>query len=216
MCIANGECHRKTWLQFRSIFAQVLPFSFAWKNVISSFDSSKTIIFQVLASTIKNLLLFDIGLQVAFAGIANNSETVDTNLHWECHWFFSLFIGIAIPALTGLKNAHNQNETLSLTPSEASWLGEYSFRFSLDYDHFIPFSWMELQVAWDTFCSPSDVFCRDLSQVKLCPILRESSMHFSVGKNIEPRVCLPTNLLNGKLNMFLPQKKWPNRSMSFH
>lgn len=33
---------------------------------------------------------------------------------------------IIIPALTGILNDHNQNETLSLTASEASWLGKFS------------------------------------------------------------------------------------------
>lgn len=46
------------------------------------------------------MILFDIGLQ-------NN------------------FAGIIIPALSGLKNEYNQNETLSFGASEASWLGEY-------------------------------------------------------------------------------------------
>lgn len=32
---------------------------------------------------------------------------------------------IIIPALTGILNDHNQNETLTLTGSEASWLGNF-------------------------------------------------------------------------------------------
>lgn len=34
---------------------------------------------------------------------------------------------IIIPALTGILNDHNQNETLTLTASEASWLGNFVF-----------------------------------------------------------------------------------------
>lgn len=53
---------------------------------------------QFLATTVKNILLFDLGLYVAFSGIV-------------------------IPALTGIMNEHNLNEKLKLTPSQASWLG---------------------------------------------------------------------------------------------
>lgn len=57
---------------------------------------------QLIAVTIKNLILFDIGLNVAFAGII-------------------------IPTLTGAyRNEHNQNETLSLTEVQSSWLGKAS------------------------------------------------------------------------------------------
>lgn len=51
-----------------------------------------------MATTVKNLLLFDMGMCGAFPGII-------------------------IPALTGITNEHNTNETLSLTPAQASWLG---------------------------------------------------------------------------------------------
>lgn len=57
---------------------------------------------QLIAVTIKNLILFDIGLNVAFAGII-------------------------IPTLTGAyRNEHNQNETLLLTEVQSSWLGKAS------------------------------------------------------------------------------------------
>lgn len=54
--------------------------------------------FQFLAVTVKNMLLFDLGLYLAFPSIV-------------------------IAALTGVLNEHNQGETLKLTPFEASWLG---------------------------------------------------------------------------------------------
>lgn len=53
---------------------------------------------QLVATTVKNMLLFDMGMCGAFPGII-------------------------IPALTGTTNEHNRNETLSLTSAEASWLG---------------------------------------------------------------------------------------------
>lgn len=53
---------------------------------------------QFVATTVENLLLFDMGL--------GNS-----------------FPFIIIPALTGILNHHNTNETLTMTPVEASWLG---------------------------------------------------------------------------------------------
>lgn len=72
--------------------------------------------FQLSAVTIKNLILFDIGLNVGFAGIV-------------------------IPSLSGTyRNEHNLNETLSLTGDQSSWLGKFfilnnfsqnSVRFSL-------------------------------------------------------------------------------------
>lgn len=33
---------------------------------------------------------------------------------------------IIIPALTGITNEHNLNETLKLTPVQASWLGKFN------------------------------------------------------------------------------------------
>ncbi|XP_031626286.1 solute carrier family 2, facilitated glucose transporter member 6-like, partial [Contarinia nasturtii] len=57
---------------------------------------------QFLATTVKNMLLFDLGLCLAFPGII-------------------------IPALTGIQNEFNQNETLSLTASQVSWLGSVNY-----------------------------------------------------------------------------------------
>lgn len=57
---------------------------------------------QVLATTVKNFLLLDIGMSVAFPAII-------------------------IPALTGISNEYNKNEGLSLTPEQASWLGSIAF-----------------------------------------------------------------------------------------
>lgn len=54
---------------------------------------------QIVATTVKNLLLFDLGL---------------------C---FSLPT-IVIPALTGIGNIHNSDEYLTVTPVQASWLGK--------------------------------------------------------------------------------------------
>lgn len=65
----------------------------------------------MLASTVKNLLLVDIGFQIAFGAIV-------------------------IAALSGIKNEYNQNETLSLSPSEASWLGKCSFNIYLNFYSF--------------------------------------------------------------------------------
>lgn len=53
---------------------------------------------QVVATTVKNFLLLDLGLSIAFPAII-------------------------IPALTGIPNEYNRNEFLSLTPEQASWLG---------------------------------------------------------------------------------------------
>lgn len=55
---------------------------------------------QFLASSAKNLLIFDIGLTMAFPSIV-------------------------IPALTGINSAQNPNEWLHMTPVQASWLGKY-------------------------------------------------------------------------------------------
>lgn len=53
---------------------------------------------QVIASTVKNFLLLDLGLSIAFPTIV-------------------------IPALMGLNNALNPDETVHLTAVQASWLG---------------------------------------------------------------------------------------------
>lgn len=56
---------------------------------------------QVLASTAKNLLLLDLGMAVSFPTIV-------------------------IPALRGLK-AHDNNDFLTFTDSQASWFGKKTF-----------------------------------------------------------------------------------------
>lgn len=53
---------------------------------------------KFVAITVKNMLLFDMGLCDSFPAII-------------------------IPALTGIPNDHNQHEQLFLTPVQASWLG---------------------------------------------------------------------------------------------
>lgn len=85
---------------------------------------------QIVASTVKNFLIFDVGLSVAFPAII-------------------------IPALTGLPNEYNRNELLSLTKEQASWLGRsWLFYFlhwnALKYSLLISFdfrSWFLLQEA---------------------------------------------------------------------
>lgn len=59
---------------------------------------------QILASTIKNFLLLDLGLSIAFPTIV-------------------------IPALTGLNSEINPNETIQLTAVQASWLGSIGYVF---------------------------------------------------------------------------------------
>lgn len=79
------------------------------KKVKSSFKRKKHIInhhisinwqtlFQVLATTVVNLLTIDAGLIFALPGIV-------------------------IPALTGILNEHNRNEFLTITAYEAAWMG---------------------------------------------------------------------------------------------
>ncbi|XP_031636130.1 uncharacterized protein LOC116349018 [Contarinia nasturtii] len=70
------------------------------KEGTNSGDKStfRRIFAQVLAVTVKNLLILDLGFCYAFAIIA-------------------------IPALTGIHNKYNQNETLLITVAEASWIG---------------------------------------------------------------------------------------------
>ncbi|XP_055325703.1 facilitated trehalose transporter Tret1-like isoform X2 [Sitodiplosis mosellana] len=63
-------------------------------NEISSF---RRYLPQVLASSAKNMLIVDFGLSIAFSTIL-------------------------IPALSGLNPALNPNETLTITPDEATWL----------------------------------------------------------------------------------------------
>lgn len=58
----------------------------------------RTVLPQVLAVTVKNFLLLDLGLSLAFPTIV-------------------------IPALTGASSALNPNEILFITAAQASWLG---------------------------------------------------------------------------------------------
>lgn len=58
---------------------------------------------QFVATTIKNLLIFDMTLCAAFPGII-------------------------IPALTGLPNEHNIKERLTMTSVQATWLGTSLFK----------------------------------------------------------------------------------------
>lgn len=62
--------------------------------------TTKTIpsFFQVLAATVKMMLTFEFGLCLSFSGIV-------------------------IPALTGISNEHNTEETIHITGTQASWLG---------------------------------------------------------------------------------------------
>ncbi|XP_031636109.1 facilitated trehalose transporter Tret1-like [Contarinia nasturtii] len=62
----------------------------------------RRILAQLVATTVKNFLLFNLGL---------------------C---FSLPT-IVIPALTGIQNEYNQGETLTITPVQASWLGALAY-----------------------------------------------------------------------------------------
>lgn len=55
-------------------------------------------LFQILASMVKNALLLDLGMATAFSAIA-------------------------IPALTGLDQNNNAAEFLRINESQASWLG---------------------------------------------------------------------------------------------
>lgn len=71
---------------------------------------------QFVATTIKNMLIIDLSLCYAFSGIV-------------------------IPALTGIQNDHNLQETLTMTAVEASWFGIIIFFchpfILIEYVHFI-------------------------------------------------------------------------------
>lgn len=75
-----------------------------------------------MATTVENLLLFDMGLGNSFDLLILMVEKIN--------WinFFSIsgnsFPFIIIPALTGILNQHNLSETLKMTEVEASWLGK--------------------------------------------------------------------------------------------
>lgn len=57
---------------------------------------------QIIATAIKNLILIEMGL---IFGVPT----------------------IIIPALTGIRNAHNQNEVLRITSEQATWIGMLQF-----------------------------------------------------------------------------------------
>ncbi|XP_031635118.1 facilitated trehalose transporter Tret1-like [Contarinia nasturtii] len=59
---------------------------------------------QVIATTVKNFLMFDVGLNIGLPTVL-------------------------VAALTHVSNEHNQNESLSITPALASWLGSVSYLF---------------------------------------------------------------------------------------
>lgn len=87
---------------FRRVLAQVLTlclFRSMFNKFLLKTVEFSSIHFQFLATTVKNMILFDIGLQKAITGII-------------------------IPALTGLQNEFNLDEKLSLTPDQTSWLGK--------------------------------------------------------------------------------------------
>lgn len=56
---------------------------------------------QVLATTVKNLILFDLGLILAMPAVI-------------------------IAALSGISNEHNRYESLSIDGYQASWIGKRS------------------------------------------------------------------------------------------
>lgn len=60
---------------------------------------------QFIASTVKNLLLIDMGLIFALPTIV-------------------------IASLTGISNEHNRNEFVSISPTEATWIGIYEKLFN--------------------------------------------------------------------------------------
>lgn len=96
---------------------------------------------QLIAVTIKNLILFDIGLNVAFAGII-------------------------IPTLTGAyRNEHNQNETLLLTEVQSSWLGKASSHQISNWKTFFDTFSSKFQAVWHMCWNRSAVLFLHLWQV---------------------------------------------------
>lgn len=73
-------------------------FSYGMNGMRTKSLTSGIIILQVIASTVKNFLLLDLGLSIAFPTIV-------------------------IPALTGLNDTVNPDETVHITAAQASWLG---------------------------------------------------------------------------------------------
>lgn len=72
-------------------------------TTMKKISTFRKILPQILASTAKNLLLLDLGMAVSFPTIV-------------------------IPALKGLK-AHDNQDFLSFTDSQASWFGEIKSLF---------------------------------------------------------------------------------------
>lgn len=66
----------------------------------------------MIASTVKNFLLLDLGLSIAFPTIV-------------------------IPALTGLNDQVNPNETIHMSAAQASWLGEHQNQSLMLNNYFI-------------------------------------------------------------------------------
>lgn len=86
----------------------------------------RTILPQILASTAKNLLLLDLGMAVSFPTIV-------------------------IPALRGLK-AHDNQDFLSFTDSQASWFGK---KIQIDSSKFLKRSILQLLSL--SFCNLLEV-----------------------------------------------------------
>lgn len=65
------------------------------------------------------------------------ATTIESVLLIGCG-FCMVFAGIIIPALTGIPNKHNLNESLSLSSTQASWLGKailLDFLFKIHNEH---------------------------------------------------------------------------------
>lgn len=92
---------RRVLPQVSQIIASLFDLAFLQKKKKTSFYFffSK---FQFLASIAQNLLSGNMGLALAFPTIV-------------------------VPAVLGLSDAINPNESLHMTADEASWLGEYHF-----------------------------------------------------------------------------------------
>lgn len=97
--------HSEQITSFRRYLPQVFK-SFCI-NSLSLLDFSKknTFMNKILASSVKNLIIVDFGLSMAYSTIL-------------------------IPALMGLNSNFNPDETISITPDQATWLGnEIYFQF---------------------------------------------------------------------------------------
>lgn len=88
-------------VRYAGTFRRVLPqVWFDWLDdiLIITINLAHSCLTQVLASTAKNLLIFDLGMTMAFATVA-------------------------IPALTGRNKVNNPDEFLHFNAEQASWLG---------------------------------------------------------------------------------------------